>query len=484
MTDGPTARVGTGALRGAAEGGTVRHLGVPYAAPPVGEHRFAPPAPAAAWDGVRDATAHGPGAPQAPYEGAIGEILPSVDALGDDFLHVNVWAPENAEPGSLPVLLWFHGGALVRGANSLSAYDGTAFARDGIVFVSANYRLGAEGFSVLEGAQPNLGLADQMAALRWVRREIAAFGGDPERITVAGQSAGAATTAALIAHPETGRLVRRAILQSGPLTAASPDRAGRITRLMAQDLGIPATRDAFAEVKPEDLVDAQHRAMAAGDPLAGGPAFSLAVDGDLVPRSPYEALRAGAADHLDLLMGTTLEEHRLWLAPTGADRGLGWPLLALGALRFGVGPAALLRLRSRRPGMSTGMLAGALIGEVVLERPVRRIARARAARGASSHVYGFAWRSPVAGLGAAHCMELPFVFDRLGTPGALALTGPDAPAGLAGRTHRAWVDFVREGDPGWPSWAERAEPYVLDADRTGPVSGAAGRPGTGGPSPA
>lgn len=484
MTDEPTAHVSTGALRGTASGGIVRHLGVPYAAPPVGAHRFAPPAPAPAWEGVRDATAHGPGAPQAPYEGAIGEILPSVDVLGDDYLHVNVWAPENAAPGSLPVLLWFHGGALVRGANSLSAYDGTAFARDGIVFVSANYRLGAEGFSVLEDAPANLGLADQLAALRWVRREVSAFGGDPGKITVAGQSAGAGTTAALIAHPEAGRLVRRAIVQSGPLTASSPDRAGRITRLIARDLGIPATRDAFAGVEPLDLVAAQHRAMAAGNPLAGGPAFALAVDGDLVPRSPYEALRAGAADHLDLLMGTTLEEHRLWLAPTGADRGLGWPLLALGALRFGVGPATLRRLRSRRPGMSTGMLAGALIGEAVLERPVRRVARARTARGAAPHVYGFAWRSPVAGLGAAHCMELPFVFDRLGTPGALALTGPDAPAELAERTHRAWVDFVRDGDPGWPSWAERAEPHVLDADRPDPVVSGPGRPGRDGPSPA
>ncbi|MDE3723892.1 carboxylesterase family protein [Nocardiopsis sp. N85] len=461
--DGPTVRVGAGALRGTAEGGIVRHLGVPYAAPPVGEHRFAPPASRDPWEGVRDATAHGPGAPQAPYEGPIGEILPSVDHVGDDFLHVNVWAPEHAEPGSLPVLLWFHGGALVRGANALSAYDGTAFARDGVVFVSANYRLGSEGFSVLEGAPLNLGLADQLAALRWVRREIGAFGGDPERITVAGQSAGASTTAALVAHPEGGRLMRRAILQSGPLSAVAPDKAGRVSRLIAEDLGIPATRDAFADTSPKELVAAQHRAMATGNPLVGGPSFALAVDGDLVPRSPYDALRTGAADHLDLMMGTTVEEHRLWLAPTGADSDLGWPLLALGSLRFGVGPATLRRLRGRRPDMGTGMLAGAMIGEVVLERPIRRVARARAARGVDSHVYGFAWRSRVAGLGAAHCMELPFVFDRLGTPGALAMTGPDAPAELAARTHRAWVGFVRDGDPGWPAWADRAGPHVLDA---------------------
>lgn len=482
MTDAPTARVGTGALRGTAEGGIVRHLGVPYAAPPVGGHRFAAPAPPEAWEGVRDASVHGPAAPQAPYEGVVGEILPSVDTVGEDHLHVNVWAPENAAPGSLPVLLWFHGGALVRGANSLSAYDGTAFARDGVVFVSANYRLGSEGFSVLEDAPPNLGLADQLAALRWVRREIAAFGGDPGRITVAGQSAGAGTTAALIAHPEAGRLVRRAIVQSGPLTASSRDRAGRITRLVARDLGIAATRDAFAGVKPQDLVAAQHRVMDAGGPLVGGPSFGLAVDGDLVPRSPYDALRDGAADHLDLLIGTTREEHRLWLAPTGADRDLGWPLLVLGALRFGVGPATLRRLGSHRPGMGAGMLAGALVGEVVLGRPARRVARARAVRGAATHLYEFAWRSPVAGLGAAHCMELPFVFDRLGTPGALALTGPDAPAALAERVHRAWVDFVRDGDPGWPAATGRAEPHVLDADRPGPVRGA-GPPGTGGPCP-
>ncbi|MEE2037182.1 carboxylesterase family protein [Nocardiopsis sp. CT-R113] len=453
-----TARVSTGRLRGAARSGVARFLGVPYAAAPTGRRRFAHPEPPEPWEGVREAVSPGPTAPQLPYEGAVGEILPSVVIPGEDFLHVNVWAPEGAAPGSLPVLVWFHGGALTRGANALAAYDGTAFARDGVVFVAVNYRLGSEGFSVLDGAPLNLGLADQLAALRWVSREIAAFGGDPGRVTAGGQSAGASTTAALAVHPEGGRLMRRAILQSGPLLAAAPEKAGRITRMVAEELGITATREAFAATAPEDLVAAQHRVASGAGPLTGGPAFSLAVDGDLVPRSPYDALRAGAADHLDLLMGATSEEHRLWMAPTGMDRALRRPVLAAVAVRFGIGPGTLRRLRARRPGMSTGMLVGAVLGEVLLERPTRRVADARARRGAATHVYEFGWRGSAAGLGAAHCMELPFVFDRLGTADAEALTGPGAPQDLAGAVHGAWVEFVRTGDPGWPVWTRGSAP--------------------------
>lgn len=455
-----TAHVSTGRLRGSVRDGVARFLGVPYAAAPTGPRRFALPEPHAPWEGVRATVEHGPTSPQLPYEAEVGDILPSVDIPGEDYLHVNVWAPAGAAPGSLPVLVWFHGGALTRGANALAAYDGTAFARDGVVFVAVNYRLGSEGFSVLEGAPLNLGLADQLEALRWVRREVAAFGGDPERVTAAGQSAGASTTAALAVHPEGGRLMKRAILQSGPFFAASPEKAGRITRLVAEDLGIAPTREAFARRAPRELVAAQHRVAAGANPLSGGPSFSLAVDGDLVPRSPYDALRAGAADHLDLFLGATSEEHRLWMAPTGMDRDLRWPLLATVALRFGIGPATLRRLRARRPDMGTGMLVGAVLGEVLLERPTRRVADARARRGAASYVYEFSWRGTVAGLGAAHCMELPFVFDRIGTPDAEAMTGPGAPRELAAAVHGAWVRFVRSGDPGWAAWTRGGGPRV------------------------
>jgi para-nitrobenzyl esterase len=181
----PTVSLSMGEVRGSTADGIDRFLGLPYAAAPIGPHRFALPAPHPGWSGVRDATALGPTAPQAPYGGGIETLLPTVEIPGDEFLNLNVWAPAGAS--ALPVMVWVHGGSLSHGANALSGYDGTTFARDGVVYVAINYRLGSEGFSVLDGAPLNLGLADVVAALRWVRSEIAAFGGDPNRVTVFGR---------------------------------------------------------------------------------------------------------------------------------------------------------------------------------------------------------------------------------------------------------------------------------------------------------
>ncbi|MBD3753612.1 MAG: carboxylesterase family protein, partial [Micrococcales bacterium] len=196
-TETAEATISTGPLRGGASDGIRRFLGIPYAAPPFGPRRFQLPSAPDSWTGVRDATQFGPAAPQTPYRGRTGQLLPSLNSDGtdEDILTVNVWTPASAtEPasGPLPVVLWIHGGAFERGGSSLDGYDGTSFARSGVVFVSANYRLGSEGFSVLEDAPRNLGLEDVAAALRWTHAEIAAFGGDPSRITVMGESAGGA----------------------------------------------------------------------------------------------------------------------------------------------------------------------------------------------------------------------------------------------------------------------------------------------------
>ncbi len=218
------------------EGRIVRYLGIPYAQAPFGENRFRAPRPALAWEGVRDATRFGPTPPQVPYAGAIGELLGSVRIDGDDILTANVWAPSDAS--GAPVLLWIHGGALERGTAALPLYDGTVFATAGIVFVSINYRLGSEGFSVLEGAPRNLGLRDAAAALEWVHREISAFGGDPARITAMGESAGGAIVAGLLARDSSRELISRAIIESGPLQAQTARKAGRVTAQLAKRLGV------------------------------------------------------------------------------------------------------------------------------------------------------------------------------------------------------------------------------------------------------
>ena len=461
----------TGVLRGETIDGITRFLGVPYAAPPFGERRFRLPAPVERWQGVRDATSFGPTAPQAPYAGALGELLPTVAIPGEEILNVNIWAPADASGLQYPVMVWMHGGSLKHGSNALPGYDGASFARDGVVFVSVNYRLGSEGFSVLDGAPLNLGLHDQLAALRWVQREIVEFGGDPERVTVFGQSAGGATVAALAASPATGEVMQRAVVMSGPLEVKAPAEAGRITALIARELGIPATRDAFAAVEPERLVAAQAKVIAGGSPLGGGPAFTIAIDDDLVPVSPADAFATGASSTVPLLIGTTTEEYRLWLVPSGAVDKITRLHLAIGRRAAKVSAAAVRRYRANRPGAKPGEVFGAILTDILLRRSEYRVADTRARAGSPTWVYEFAWRSPVRGLGAAHAVELGFVFDGLAAPDSVALAGASAPQSLASAMHDAWVAFATAGEPGWPQWGAERTVRIFDGadDPVGPA---------------
>jgi len=453
----------SGSVRGSSSGGVGRWLGIPYAAAPVGERRFALPVPPAPWTGVRDATAYGPTAPQAPYSGGIEALLPTVVVEGDEFLNVNVWAPTGAQ--GAPVMVWVHGGSLAHGSNALDAYDGTSFARDGIVLVTLNYRVGAEGFSVLEGAPLNLGLADVVEALRWVQREIAAFGGDPANVTVFGQSAGAILLSALVANPP--GLFARAILQSGPPAASPRAKAGRITRLMAKKLGIAPTRDAFAAIPASELVAAQVAVTAGSTPITGGAAFSLAIGDGLVPAEPLTAILAGGGSGIPIMLGSTTEEYRLWFVPTGLMDKISGALFAGARLKFRISGRTLGVYRANRPGASRGELFGALATDLLLRLPFNRIADARLAGPATTHLYEFAWPSPVQGLGAAHAVELGFVFDRLASDDAVRLNGRDAPQQLADDMHSAWVRFATTGDPGWPAWSASRPVQVFDAPASG-----------------
>lgn len=458
-----SAELSAGRVHGRSRDGIDRFLGVPYAAAPFGARRFRAPEPHPGWSDSRPALRAGATSPQLPYGAGLERVLPSIEVPGEEILHVNVWAPTERVAGGRPVLVWVHGGAFARGSNALDAYDGTPFARDGLVFVSANYRLGAEGFSVLEGAPLNLGLLDLIAALRWIRREVAAFGGDPSRITVAGQSAGASLIAAAIAHRDGGPgLAERLILQSGPFAARPRAKARRITRLMARELGVEATRDGFAAVAPDRLLEAQRAVTAGSTPLTGGPGFALAV-GEGLP-DPESAHLDGVADALPLVVGTTTEEHRLWMVPTGLVDRIGRGRLALARLAFGIRGRTMRAYRRNRPDASTGELFGALATDLLLRLPVNRVADARAARGSTSWVYEFGWRSPRLDLGAAHVMELPAVFDRLDSPDGRALTGGAAPASLAAEMHGAWVAFAASGDPGWERWNERRPVRVFDVE--------------------
>lgn len=447
-----TATTTLGKVRGHALGAVHRFLGIPYAKPPVGPLRFAAPEPATRWDGELVAEAFGPTAPQSPYRGPLGELIkvPAID--GEDFLSVNVWAP--ADAANAPVVLWLHGGALERGAAAQSGYDGSTFARDGIVFVSANYRLGAEGFSVLESAPVNLGLRDAQLALEWVHREVAAFGGDPARITIMGESAGGALVAALLARPASRALVVGAIIQSGPLDAVDQATARRASDAIAKKLGIPATRTAFAATPPEALLRARTEIAAGGSPLGGTPGYTLAVDPESLPRSPSDAL---VDVDIPILIGTNTDEYRLWLTPE-AVAAIGGVKAWVARLAMRVSGAAARAVREAYPDASPGERLGQIVTDRLLRAPATRVAQARTA---PTFVYEFAWESPVRDLRAAHALDLAFAFDLLEDDDALRLNGPDAPAALGAEMHAAWVSFIRNGDPGWPEFGEARTTRVL-----------------------
>lgn len=450
---GASPQAGTvhGLVRGTWERGVAVFRGIPYAAAPVGPRRFRAPAPPEPWEGVREAVEYGPTAPKRPYAPPLDRLLPDPDVPGDGWLNLNVWTPGAGGRG-LPVLVWIHGGSLLHGSSAVPVYNGAAFARDGVVLVSVNYRLGVEGFGVFPDAPANRGLLDQIAALTWVRDNIAAFGGDPDRVTVCGESAGAVSVGALLAAPRARGLFRRAVLQSG-VPNALPARAGRrTTELIARRLGVPATAEAFTAVDPAALLDAQGAVTAGGSPLTGGNSFQIVVDGDLLPRDPFDALLDGEGAGVDLLLGTTSEEYRLWFVPSGLTRRLPVLKLRVALLKFRVPGATARTYRANRPTATPGELLGALATDLLLRVPLNRLADSRSGAQGGTYLYEFGWPSPVLRLGACHGLEIGFVFDTLDRPDAVALAGGNAPQELADAMHAAWVRFAATGDPGWSGW--------------------------------
>ena len=361
---------------------------------------------------------------------------------------LTVWT-RNVDARGLPVLVWIHGGAFVNGSNAVPTWDGSAFARSGVVTVAVNYRLGAEGFALLPDAPANRGLLDQIAALEWVRHHVAAFGGDPASVTVAGESAGAMSIGALLAMPGAAGLFRRAVLQSGAahhvLSAAT---AARVAGYLAAELDVPATAAAMSDVPAPRVVDAQKalaaQLQAAPDPARWGEVvanlmrFEPVVDGDVLPGPPLERIAAGSAAGMDVLVGANRHEYRLFLVPTGLVDRITEPTLAALAAGYRLPDGALDRYRAASPGASPGELMAEVATDWFYRVPALRLAEAHP----RSHVYEFAWESPVGGLGACHALEVPFVFRTLDDPGSAALAG--RPAARAGRRDAPRLGGLRD----------------------------------------
>lgn len=453
----PVVTTTSGPVRGRTDGAVVSFLGVPYAAPPIGPAAFQAPHPHEPWTDVRDATDYGPTAPQVGYPAPIAALLDNVIVLGDDYLNLNVWTPDPDAAG-LPVMVWIHGGAFSRGSNRIEIYGGQTFARDGVVCVSVNYRLGVPGFGAVPGAPENRGLLDQIAALEWVRDNIAAFGGNPDEVTVFGESAGAMSVASLLASPRATGLFHRAVMQSGnAFTAADRDDARRGTGRLAAKLGIEHTAEAFGAVPMPDLLRAQTEIVLEftmnPDPEIWGKTVAdiglgimntfPVIDDDVLPAAPITLIEGGAGSGIPLLAGWNETEFRFFFAPTGvlaaatADTARG--LLA----RAGMSTEVLDRRLA--DGVNPGDALCEAVTAIAFADPTRAIAAARP--DSPTHLYEFGYHSPVADIRAGHAVELPFVFDHLDL--AHSLVGPEPDQSVADTMHAAWVQFAKTGDPGW-----------------------------------
>ncbi len=370
-------------------------------------------------------------------------------------------------------MVWIQGGAYVFGTSGLAEYDGVRLAQDGVVLVTFNYRVGIEGFAHIEGTPPNRGLLDQVAALEWVRDNISAFGGDPGRVTVFGQSAGGGSVAALLAMPRATGLFHRAIASSVPGPFFTPELAADVTAACAAELGIPPTE--LSTVDPELLPAVVDEIMAKIGQFTGRwgqaahkqIAFAPVVDGDVLPVTPWEAVAAGAAKDIELIVGHTRHEQRVLTLIDGMLGQVSDQQASAALDVFAPGPDGARRYRESFPAAGPDELYDLVCSDWVFRMPSLRLAEAQVAAGGRAHVYVLAWPAPGMGgaLGACHGLDVPLVFGNLDRGQPAVLIGEVTPeaADLSDRIRRAWTGFAADGDPGWPAYSADRLTQVFDA---------------------
>jgi para-nitrobenzyl esterase len=457
MTDDVIVRTAQGQVRGTTEGPAARFLGIPYAESPLVTGRFSAPVPHPAWSGVRDALAHGATSAQ-PDRGVT--IIPEPIIAGDNELNLNVYTPDPGRAG-LPVLVWIHGGGFFGGCNAAPWYKGTSFARDGVVVVSINYRLGAAGFLEVPGAAANRAVLDWVRALEWVQENIGSFGGDPGRVTIAGQSAGGGACAALLAVPAARGLFGQAVCMSGGAGLfQTPDGVKGAAARFADLLGVPLRREAFEELPADALVRAQEAMTSARNDgprdreavaraLAGNRlSWAPWTDGEVISEDPWQALRAARHSDVRLLAGATADEFSfIW----AADEQVTADDVRDGLAKAGMSAAGIAAYLEAGSGSRPGAIVGQAVTDRTFRVPAQEMAAAKTAAGGAAYVYDFRWASAAAPFGglAFHCLDIPFAFDLLGEEGVREAAGDAPPAALAAEMHGAWVRFISEGDPGW-----------------------------------
>lgn len=449
----------TGRVRGIWRGTSAAFLGIPFAEPPVGPLRFAAPVPHRPWVGVRDATRYG-ATPQRGGDGGV-TLIPEPSYPGESTLNVNVFTPAPGGAPELPVLVYIHGGGFLTGSPSSPWYDGAGFNRDGVVTVSVSYRLGFEGFGWVEDGTQNRGVLDWLLALEWVQENIAAFGGDPGRVTLTGQSAGGGAVLTLLGMPRAQHLFARAYSMSGVYADIPADAARATARAVAQEAGVDPTVAGFSSLSEDALRAAQDAAPSRGarsgaiatlrSMLDEGLSFGPVVDGELITRPTPESYALGIGGDKPLLVSTAEDEFTFIF--TAARSKLRFIPPALLLSQIGVRPQVRRAWLAANPGPRREGTA-AVVGRYVTDRVFRSLAlrvaeeRARSAS-APTWLSLFTWRSPTHGL-ALHCIDVPLVFDNLDAERVPQMLGDEPPRELGHELHCDVVKFLRTGSVSWP----------------------------------
>jgi para-nitrobenzyl esterase len=428
-------------------------LGIPFAEAPIGELRFQAPVPKRPWEGVHDALEFAATA----QRGDPGvTLIPEPSVEGDSTLNVNVFTPNptRVEQGAgLPVLVWIHGGGYFAGSPASPWYDGRNFNRDGVVTVSLSYRLGFDGFGWIEDAPSNRGVRDWMLALEWVQQNIAEFGGDPSRVTIAGQSAGGGAVMTLLGMEKAQHLFQGVYAISGALADVAPARAEAFGRGLAAAAGVEPTVAGFSTLSEERILELQKKATELGPDSLGsvveeGLPLGPTIDGDLLPRSTREALRAGVGADKPLVLGATDDEFTM--AFSDAAKKLRWVPRSLLLNKLGLPKSVrreYLAANADVTGLGNARVAGRLLTDRMFRSALLKIVADRGT--APTWLYRFSWPSGHFGF-AEHCLDVPFFFDCLDGPAMEPLAGPNPPQELADEVHGAAVAFIAGGDPGWP----------------------------------
>lgn len=460
------------------------YKGIPFAAPPVGELRWKPPQPVKPWDGVRACAKFSPWCPQP--RSAVG--FPGGAEFSEDCLYLNLWTPAKTPTEKLPVMFWIHGGGCTTGSGATPTYEGAALARQGVVVVTINYRLGPFGYLAHpllskespQGVSGNYGHLDQIAALQWVQKNIAAFGGNPNCVTIFGESAGAMSVCRLMVSPLAKGLFHRAIAQSGGVFGRNtPLRGGKVLQESAEKsgeriasvLGCDKAQNPLAAlraVSPDDLLKASNPAQGL---FGKGTKFGPVVDGWAIPEDPGDMFKAGQQHAVPFMAGSNADEGNLFLQQKPVQHALGYR--AFMQVYFGSHSAEALKLLPCNSDADLRQALNRLTTIVSFAAPARLMVKEMSAQKMPAYLYQFTRVSAVgkrSGLGATHAFEIPYVF---GTMRAGANYN-DQDRALAKAMQAYWVQFAKTGDPNvpgqpaWPRYDPAADDYMEFGDAVKP----------------